>query len=75
MVTRPLATLVIEDSETDGCINVHFKFEPQLIEESQAHHMMARVIENLQVLIQQQSKENLSCALKLASSQSATPAT
>lgn len=68
------ATLIIEDSDTDGCVNIHFDFTPQLEEGSQAHHLMARVLENLKTLIADQVKEPL-CALKLVSSQSDTPAT
>lgn len=73
MNVRPLATLVIEDSENPGCVNIHYRLEPCLVEESPAHNLMARVLEHLKDLVGQELKGNL-CASNQSSPPSGTPA-
>jgi hypothetical protein len=61
------AVLTISDSENDGCVNISFQFDPQLDEDSPAHHIMAEVINKLKLIIGDLSKENLACALNQSS--------
>jgi hypothetical protein len=72
--TRPKAVLTIEDAESEGCVNIHYAFEPGLIEGSPSHHLMARILQDLQTLIGQEMKENL-CALQESPPPSDSPAT
>lgn len=53
------ATLIIEDAAVEGCVNIHWTCEPVLDDASQAHNLMARVLENLQELIRLEAAQNL----------------
>lgn len=53
------ATLIIEDSEQEGCVNIHWTFEPTLDEGSSAHGLMARVLQHADQLIKQEAGENI----------------
>ncbi len=55
----PKATLIIEDAEVEGRVNIHWACEPDLDDHSPAHNLMARVLTGLQEQIQQEAALNL----------------
>lgn len=44
---RPLAVLVIQDSEAEGCVDIHHLFSPGVMPDSPAHDLMANTLENI----------------------------
>ena len=74
MITRPRAVLTIEDAEAEGCVNIHYSFEPMLVDNSPSHNLMARILQDLQTMIGQEIKENL-CASQESPPLSDSPAT
>jgi hypothetical protein len=66
------ATLIIEDSEKEGCINIHWVFDPEHDDASPAHHMMATVLQHTDTLIKQQAGENILSGVRNAQKEAST---